>query len=229
MLVSKLQPGYKIPSRGTFTSKLLRQRAEDIRSISLEKLKKAENHTLTIEFDSWTSVQSDNLLAVSITNESGNSMLADLVDSTAERSTGLYIAAKVLTAVKETGINPNKFIGIVTDEASSYKVAREELSCLLPGGKIINYRCMAHWFNLVGASMSKHPTINEILKRLMDLVLTINRSKILWSKLKEIGSNKPTQIVPTRWYSTSLTINSILGIKEDLSKVPRTPQFSAQK
>lgn len=79
---------------------------------------------------------------------------------------------------------------------------------------------MAHWHNLVGDTISKHESISPILKKLMDLVLLINRTKPLWCKLRDVGARKPVQVVPTRWYTTSASINSILKLKDDLNKVP---------
>ena len=88
---------------------------------------------------------------------------------------------------------------------------------------------MAHVLNLIGASMSKHHSIKPILKQLNELVLTINRNKKLLKKIRKLGGSKPVQIVPTRWYSTNLTIKSILKIKEDLEQVPPTREFGYER
>jgi len=90
-------------------------------------------------------------------------------------------------------------------------------------------RCLAHVFNLIGAYISRDSIVKRNLRQLVDLITVISRSQRLVAKLRELGANRIAQPVPTRWYSTSSAINSMLDLKSTLELVPKTNEFNCDR
>lgn len=136
-----------------------------------------------------------------------------------------YLADVALNSLSKTEIDENKFNAIITDEASNFKAARSLIIRRLQSQHVIEYRCLAHTFNLVGSAMSRAARVLPILDKAKQFASNIGRNILLCAKLKELGANRVKLIVPTRWYSTSICINSILEIKDMLGSVPKEEKY----
>lgn len=215
---------YAPPGRKRLSRSLIPAMAKKMNEDGLRRLHDAGKHSLQLEFDGWSSPGTVSLLAVVITDGQGLSFLVDLVDISAERHTSEYLANLVLEAINKLGLPRNKFNNVVTDEASSYRLARE-LIVKDFDTRLIEYRCMAHVFNLIGATFSKSSVVKPILTRLSKLIVFL-RNKRVAAALENSGSNKVVLTVPTRWYSTTLSINSVLTIKPSLLALPRNEDLA---
>jgi len=223
--VGALDPSFKLISRKKLTSTLVPERALSIFNSTISALRKAPRFTLTIEFDGWTSVSGVGLMALVVTTKIGNSALVDLVDISSEMHTGQYLADIACRSIERCGIPLSNFNTIITDEASNFRNARGLIKSKLSATHLLEYRCLAHVYNLIGASISGDTIIKRILRQLVDLISNIDRSQRLVAKLRQLGANRLTHPVPTRWFSTSSAINSALDLKETLELVPKTNEF----
>lgn len=221
-------PNYQLPTRFKLSNNLIPSTAIEIRQMSRSKLDQAPKFSITIEFDAWTSNAGNSLLAVVATIREGLSTLIDLVDISAESHSAEFLTTVANTSLRNSGIKLENINAIVSDEASNCKLARvllvDELDC-----HVVEYRCMAHVFNLIGALMSKSEHIKPTLENLVKLVNYIGKNKVLVSHLREDGATKVVRAVPTRWYSTCSTINSILKMKPYLLRVPHENRFGYEK
>lgn len=102
---------------------------------------------------------------------------------------------------------------IVTDEAANFKLAR----AIICGGRkgMLEYRCLAHVFNLMIESMCDYSNIKQHVVTLSELISKISKNKMLISALRQRQTRKLVGVVPTRWYSLATVTNVILDIRED--------------
>lgn len=77
--------------------------------------------------------------------------------------------------------------------------------------------------------MSKIPRILPILEQLREFAAHIGRNILLSPKLEELGAYRVKLIVPTRWYSTSLCLNSILDMKDVLGTLASEEKYGWNK
>lgn len=227
-LIKILEPAYKVPTRRRFSSKLLPEKAANCKKIGFSQLKKCSNYTLTIEFDGWVSSAGASLLAFTATTKEGYSTLIDLVDVSAVRKDACALADRAAIAIEKSGIPLNRINAVITDEASNCKKARELIVSSL-STHVLEYRCLAHVGNLIIGLMSKCPSTFTTLKTLMASVREIRGNKILIAALREARARIPTNPSPTRWYTTSGSIDSLLAIYPDLEILARRPEFHGEK
>lgn len=197
---------------------MLPKKANALFDLNKETLKNEPNYSLTIEFDAYTS-RVRSLMAMVITTKSGDSTLFDLVDMSGEVHTVEYLKDIALNSLRKTVLSENKFNSIVSDEASNFKLARSLIINSLSQTHLVQYRCMAHTFDLIGASISKSSNVSAILQQTMKLVKHISSNRLACSKLKELGSDRIKMVVPSRWYSTSSCMKSILEAKENILRI----------
>lgn len=211
---------FKLPGRWKLTNKLLTSRANWFQKNSLSTLQSCPDRTITIEFDGWKSSNGMSILGIVATNLEGACTLLDLIDMTGFSETEELIRTTIINSLNSLEINPNKLNAFVTDEGSAYKSARETIIRQPGFQQVLQYRCMAHVLNLIGSSMSKSPVVYAVLTKLITFINKISHNKILTDELKRRGEKRVLHIVPTRWYSTSNAINSILAIQDSLGQVP---------
>lgn len=139
------------------------------------------------------------------------------------------IAELALAAIKKSGIPEKKFNSIVSDEASNCRLAREIIVDEMESGHLIEFRCMAHFFNLIGGSISKSSQLRTSFDKLTTLISAVTNRKMLASKLRELGAKRLVHATPTRWYTTCASINAALKIKNIPDLVPKTEEFGFSK
>ena len=226
---ASLNEEFKIPSRRKLTRDLLPARAKFVWSTAMGRLKASPEFSLTLELDGWSSSSGQSIVAIVVTTRKGGSMLIDLVDASAESHTSQYLSEIVASSVQRSGIPTKMFNCIVTDEASNFKLARQKIKERLESDHLIEYRCLAHVLNLIGAHMSEALIIKRHLKLLVEFINTVSRNQKLTSKLCELGANRLKHPVPTRWFSTCAAINSVLALKPILELVPKNEAFAYHK
>jgi len=226
---NSLDASFKTFSQRRLTAKLLPVRALSIWDAAISRHRAAPSHSLTLELDGWTSVNGVGLMAVVLTTRLGGSMLIDLVDITPLTHTSENLSDLAAESYRKSGLPLSKLNCIITDEASNFWNARPLIRNKLGAKHLIEYRCLAHVYNLIGGYMSEQPVIKRNLKMLLDLINCLSRSQKLVAKLRESGANKLVRPVPTRWYSTSAALNSVLDIKPILETIPRTIEYGFNK
>lgn len=115
-MLKRLNQFYKLPSRARFTSCLLPDRAKEVSKFSMDKLKAASNHTLTVEFDGWSAINGSNFIAVTITTHLVSATLLDSIETTSDSVTAEFMTERIFNTLKNTGIQPKQLNAIITDE-----------------------------------------------------------------------------------------------------------------
>ena len=187
-----------------------------------------EDFTVTIEFDAWTSTTGQSILAVVLTRLGGESWLLDLVYIFGEAHTADFFSSTAIATMHSADIDLKKINSIISDEASNCKLARRLITQELEFSHVIEYRCMAHVFNLVGGSITKHPSVKNYLDQVIKLIGIITRQKLLAKAIFDEGGGRVVRPVPTRWYSTCAAINSVMRIKPVLGSLTDRPECSPE-
>lgn len=226
-IVKEFAPKVKAPTRKKLTKVVLADLAKEITDQVKKRIESSPSHSLTIELDGWSS-KGLSLLGIVCTDHKGGSILLDLVDISSISHTAANLREIVKQTLTRTCLKRLQVNAIITDEASNFKRARKEIAMHV-SKEIFTYRCMAHLVNLVGASMSKATAVHAHLQKLIDLARIISGNKVLVAHLKSQNARKVGLIVPTRWFSTSNCLNSVLALREALSCVPRTETYGFSK
>jgi len=123
-LLNELEPRYKVPSTWAFSSKLAPERVGQYNDSLRCEINAAEDFSMTIEFDRWSSNSGMSVLAVVLTRPSGRSSLLDLLDTSSESHTGEFLASAAIGSLESVNFDLKKINVIVSDEASYCKLAR---------------------------------------------------------------------------------------------------------
>jgi len=118
---------------------------------------------------------------------------------------------------------------VVSDEASNFKLARNFITQQPESKHVLEYRCLVHVFNLVGASVTEDPSVKIYTDQVLDIIDMISRTKPLAAAIVEAGGGRVVRPVPTRWFSTCAAINSVLRIKPGLASMPDWPEFGMSR
>jgi len=228
-LLRALKPEYRAPTSYYLSQNLAPARILEYAEKLRKEINESENFFVTLEFDAWTSYSGLSILAVVITRPSGKSTLLDLIDISASQHTGEFLASTAITSVESSNIERKKINAIISDEASNFKLARALIVQEDDYSHIIQYRCMAHVLNLVGASISKSFAVRDHLERVVELIGIISRNKPLASAIKEAGGRQVIRPVPTRWYSTCAAINSVIRIRPVMLQLERRSIFATDR
>ena len=212
-LLSALDSRYQMVSVGALAYRLAPERARKYSRELMDEIRAGKDFSNTLEFDGWTSNSGQSVLAIVVTRPTGKAALLDLVDISADPHTGEYISETAIKSIQTSGIELSKLNAIISHEASNCKLARRLLTEEDEFSHLIEYRCLSHVFNLIGASISKDPTIRRLLEKVLDLIAIISRNKPLAMAIVQAGGGKVVRPVPTRWYSTCSAINSVIKIK----------------
>lgn len=228
-LVLWANPEYQLPSRSRLANTIISQSATRSRTELIRTLKSRPRTSLTIEFDGWTSRAGLALLAVVASDHLGRSLLIDLIDITADSHTANFLASVVIKSIENSGLPIKQFGAVVSDEASNCRKARALIAHHFKEVNLLEYRCMAHTYNLIGNRMSRSETMKPMLKRAADLITILNRCKPLWAKLKDLGARKISPATPTRWYSVSTAINGLIELKPLFPQVPKEALYNYER
>lgn len=208
---------------------LIAEESLKIRLVELNNVRKSAKFSIAIEFDGWKSISGADLLAIVATLPNGRCFILDLQDITAINHNAKNLADLVVKFVREAKINFNLINSIVTDGAPAYNLARTTICEIMLLPLPIEYRCMAHLLSLIGERMSKSHEISATIERAVALANTVSRHRILASRLASEGARKIIHVVAARWYSTSNSLNSVLALKETLSRMPIVSELAADQ
>lgn len=162
-MINVLNSRYEIPRRIKFSIEILIGIANEQFEASLKAVRNSAIYTITLEFDSWTSGAGMALLAITLTSLKGRSILLDLVDTTGVQHDSNYITYCVINSLDKNNVPHDKICGVASDQAANCRKARNLIISRMKTKPIFEFRCMAHFFNLIGALMSKVLKIKPIL------------------------------------------------------------------
>lgn len=114
-LTKNISALYVLPTRRRFTYELLPARAAELRGQTMEKLMKADNYSLTVEFDGVRTGNGMSLLAVVVTTQSGYSALVDLVDVSRDKQDSELLAKIAIDAMWQSSIESTNFNCVISD------------------------------------------------------------------------------------------------------------------
>jgi len=187
-----------------------------------------EDFTVTIEFDAWTPTAGQSILAVVLTRLGGESWLHDLVDIFGETYLAEFFASTAILSMHSANIGLKNMNSIISDEASNCKLPRRLITQELEFSRVIELRCMAHVSNLVGGSLTKHPSVKNYLEQVIELTGIITRRKPLAKAIVDDGGGQVVRPVSTRWYCTCAAIDSVMRIKPVLGSLNDRPECAPE-
>ncbi|XP_021345367.1 zinc finger BED domain-containing protein 1-like [Mizuhopecten yessoensis] len=201
-LMKVLDPRYDVPSRIHFSTVIIPDFYEEVRSNVLKSMSKSETVALTT--DGWTSRATESYVTVTSSFITKDWKLQNFVLQTRalpESHTGINIANVLTTAINEWNIPKKPYVPLVTDNAANMLVAAREADCKPHIG------CYAHTLNLAAQKALKINSVSRILGRVRRVVSFFHRSTtaaaVLKSKTKLLclKEMKLVQDVSTRWNS----------------------------
>jgi len=213
--VAALDPSYNIPSRSKITTELLPAAYSSTVDRVKDMLGDAEAVTLTT--DSWTSLTTENYVAVTchfITSEFKLDSCLIQCSKFPERHTAENLANDLLAVVREWNLE-NKIQAVVTDSAANINAAV----------KITGFThlfCFAHILNLVVQNGIK--VLQSLQSKMKHIVEHFHRSTVAAEKLlalqrqmrPEYNVVKVKNDVVTRWNSTYDMFRRMCEIQEPL-------------
>jgi len=216
-MVSYLELGYKFPSRFFFTGML-----QEKYNALLEKIATivADVDFVCITTDTWTSLATDSYLTATVHYVSDDWVLKSIILGTMfldDRHTGENLSQWILELITKFGINPEKVVAVVHDNASNMLVAASKLKSLHGWESV---RCSAHTLQLVvHAALSSNVKVQAALTKAKKLIEHFRRSTVAKQALveqQERMEKEPLQLiqdVPTRWSSTFQMCKRLLQLR----------------
>lgn len=232
-LIRYFQPLYRVPSRATLTSKHIAAMAREIRAMNDKSIEEQEDHSITIEFDGWTSPAGSSIIGIVASFYDGSCSLIDLIDVSSSHEglkTANYITGKVIHSLRSRFIDPKKINGFVTDDEARYRRARQMLVEEFCHDEGLQLKCQAHMVNLIMSTISKVlDKRSDTFSELTQFIGIITRCRPLMAKIREEGVKRPTRIMPTRWYSASSAILRAIEVRPILLTLMDRSEFKVEK
>jgi hypothetical protein len=144
-----------------------------------------------------------------------------LEDLSRDHHTAHNISSIIFDVIDQVG--SNKFVAIVSDNASNVSAARRIVTQKY--SNIININCIAHCVNLISSDIVKIPQVKYLVKCCNILTKFFKNSHIGGALLKDAinlkgieGGNLKTY-VETRWITVYDCVGSVWRLKEALQDV----------
>lgn len=203
---------WKKPSRYELSSIYAVTKSRMLQQQFMNELNSNKISKLTIEFDHWSELGGRSILGVIASRADGRKYLLDLIDVSLKGHSSLAIVDDLKTVIESIG--PNVVNSIMSDSASSCKKAREDLTSVDGFAHIIQHRCLAHLFNLIGSkTLSKTPILDQAVKNVSSITSFLSQSSHWIAHVRSCHLKKPKIACPTRWYSTLNMIENLLSMK----------------
>lgn len=148
-----------------------------------------------------------------------------------ERHTGEYISEQIVTIIQEIG--PEKFIGIVTDNAAAMEKAKTLIQNQYDF--IYGYSCISHTLNLLVGDIMNLNSLKSIESSCKEIVKEVTSSHVTLAQFNKIQiQNTSTSIslklpVKTRWGSVLHCIQSLVACKNALQMLVVSENINISK
>lgn len=204
-LIKTLEPRYSVPSRTTFSTKIIPDIYKTTRRGIEDDLAKTQSFALTT--DGWTSRATESYLTVTVHYMSPDWEMKSAVLQTRplyESHTSAHLAEELTNAVTEWKLErPNITIPVTTDNAANIVNAIHEAGGLGP-----QIGCFAHVVNLAAKKAVAITPVSRLLGKIRHAVTFFHKSTtahhVLTVKqdMLDLPKHKLIHDVATRWNTT---------------------------
>lgn len=203
------------PSRQELSSIYIPRLSQTLQSKFLSEVKARGRTHLSIEIDGWEDKNNRSLLGVIATDSIGRKHLLDLRDISLKSHTAAVIIEELIGILKPV---PTYAINsIVSDSAANYKKAREELVSKEEFQHVVQHRCLAHLFNLIGSKLTcRNESISQLLDDANSIANIVSSSSYWRAYFKHLKLKKIKHATLVRWYST---VNMLVTLVESKSAI----------
>lgn len=201
-------------SRHVMADRYLPYEANNVSNRMAELVNSAEDYNLSIEFDHLSDFSHRSVLAIIATTANGARILVSLEDVSLFGKSAEAIIEPLKKRLKD--FPKTKINSIISDSASSCKLARERLAEHQEFQHIIQHRCLAHLLNSLGENFSEQTVIREMIGVATKLSSFVNNRPRIAAQLKKAGHNRVQKATKTRWYSLVNMLESLISVKDDL-------------
>ena len=214
-LLTLLEPRYEIPSRTTMSQ----VRLHDLFMQTVEKTWAEKKDTIvgcSLTLDGWSSRSDVHYLGITAhyIDENWNFMSLPLDLVPLSHSTGVNIEKTISDVLEIRNLDANRIVAVTSDAGADVRKG-----CKLFGNP--HYLCILHGLhNAMHAALEKSG-MNEVMKRLKDIVSTFNCSTKLWACLEKAeragGIDRPKKLkqsIETRWGSHYDMVERFLQIQK---------------
>ena len=210
-LFAKMRPAYVPPSRYVLTGRLLDAEHARLHAAVSEKVASAD--TLALMCDGWSNCRNESIVNFVVTTP--EPVFYKSIATEKNRHTGKYMAEVMTSVLVEIG--PDRFLGVVTDNASNMKKAWEELTVCYP--HLSCYGCIAHGLQLLLTDIGKLDTVKDIVAKVKVVMKEVRNSHILTATFKEHAKCALRMPVVTRWGSVVTSLECMLKNKGPLRRL----------
>ncbi|XP_047146123.1 uncharacterized protein LOC124818995 [Hydra vulgaris] len=217
IFMNKLRPAYKLPSRHEVSNLLLDNEFSKISANVKEMVATADY--LGLMCDGWSSLRNEAIINFVMTLPSSSSILWKTLPTGKTiilvLHSGEYMANEIKKVLEE--INPNKVLGIVTDNAANMKNAWTRLKDCYP--HLHCYGCILHGLDLLFTDFLKLATLSVSMSQATDIVKEIKNSHLSVAAFRDIQKKSAgvvTCITLKLPGSTVACLDSILKNKQPL-------------
>jgi hypothetical protein len=116
--LKELIPTISLPSRNTFSTKILNSVYRKVQLFTIEKIKKHDSFCLSL--DASTNVEGNSIINIGLISSTG-SFLLDLVNPKGESQTAEYLFNLLQQQMTSLGSSSEQVSGVVTDNCSTNK------------------------------------------------------------------------------------------------------------
>jgi hypothetical protein len=227
-LLKHFEPRYSVPSRKTFSERILPKMYQNV--LTQVKLDLLQANHVAITTDMWTSVANCDFMAVTahFYCPKKNTMVHKCLECVPfpEISHTAVNIRNFLEKVFEEWNIQDSIVGIVRDNGP-------DITAALNSSKYTAYPCVAHTLQLVVKDgCVDHPKINNVVKKAKKVVGSFKKSakntKVLKSLQKQLNlpEHRLIQEEPTRWNTTFYMLKRLLEQKDALVLIAGKPEVS---
>ncbi|KAJ8969493.1 hypothetical protein NQ314_001718 [Rhamnusium bicolor] len=212
----KLRPSFVLPTTYLLANRLLNDEYDRVQVQVEEKLRQSEN--LSLQCDGWSNLRNESVINFIITTP--DPLFVKTVLTKTERHTGDYLESIITDVLEAYG--PEKFMAIVTDNASNMKKGTKQCTAKYP--HLISYGCLAHTLHLLCHDVLKLESVRRQLSIIKNIVMTIRASHLLCAKFTEIKKEVKVMIslslpAKTRWGSHVKCLKDFIKCKFVLQRL----------
>lgn len=208
-----LRPSFKVPRTYALSNTLLEAEYTKVKSIVDDKVSKASS--LGMQLDGWTNVRNEAIINIVITTP-GPVFYKSI--ATGSESHSAVNMCQLVEEVFDT-IGPNKFIGLVSDNAKNMTAMWKLLNEKDTFKHVQCYGCAAHCLNLLAGDIMKLETAHNVLQLGKNIVNTVNRSHIILAQFRTYHKRALLLPVQTRWNSSLACLQSLSNAQHSLQRL----------
>lgn len=201
-----LRPGYRPPDRQAIGGKWLNIVNDKLQKMCVIDLK---NQPVCMSFDGWSNIRHEPIVSGSITMDSGNSLIADSIDTSGQPHTALNLKAIAKTSIARTQEKFECVVrSIVTDDAANMVLMRKFLS--EEAEDILSYGCAAHALNNLAHDYGKLENNLSVRNHVTNILKYFKSHHLPYAAFREAGGSGIVLPIDVRWNTTHNSLECYL-------------------